>query len=190
MCIRDSLAALELHPMAFRIGQNTQPDYMVFDLDPDEQISFNEVVIAAKRLRSVIDALGYTTYLKTSGGKGLHLVVPLIPQHTFEEVKERCKSIAKTLIAKYPNAYTLEISKSKRKGKILIDIYRNHETNTVVAPYSLRGKVGAPISMPIPWERLETLDSSQEINLNNYSCLLYTSPSPRDRQKSRMPSSA
>ena len=163
-----NLAALELHPMAFRIGQNTQPDYMVFDLDPDEKISFNEVVIAAKRLRSVIDALGYTTYLKTSGGKGLHLMVPLIPQHTFEEVKERCKTIAKTLIAKYPNAYTLEISKSKRKGKILIDIYRNHETNTVVAPYSLRGKIGAPISMPIPWERLETLDSSQEINLNNY----------------------
>ena len=163
-----NLAALELHPMAFRIGQNTQPDYMVFDLDPDEKISFNEVVIAAKRLRSVIDALGYTTYLKTSGGKGLHLMVPLIPQHTFEEVKERCKTIAKTLIAKYPNAYTLETSKSKRKGKILIDIYRNHETNTVVAPYSLRGKIGAPISMPIPWERLETLDSSQEINLNNY----------------------
>jgi len=72
------------------------------------------------------------------------------------------------LIAKYPNAYTLEISKSKRKGKILIDIYRNHETNTVVAPYSLRGKIGAPISMPIPWGRLATLESSQEININNY----------------------
>ncbi len=163
-----NLAALELHPMAFRVGQPGLPDYMVFDLDPDEQISFKDVVMAAERLRSVIDAQGYTTYLKTSGGKGLHLMVPLKPEHTFEEVKERCKTIAQMLIAKYPNAYTLEISKSKRKGKILIDIYRNHETNTVVAPYSLRGKVGAPISMPIPWERLATLESSQEININNY----------------------
>ncbi len=161
-----NLAGLEIHPMQFKVGQEN-PDYFVFDLDPDDNLDFNEVKIAAKRLKEILVSKDYQPFVKTSGGKGLHILVPIVPNYTFEEVKETSKIISQILINQYPKEYTLNISKGKRKGKILIDIYRNHLTNTTVAPYSLRGKSGAPISMPISWDNLEHLESPQNVTLKN-----------------------
>ncbi|MEL6388622.1 MAG: non-homologous end-joining DNA ligase [Bacteroidota bacterium] len=163
-----NLACLELHPMQYRSGFDQRPDLFIVDLDPDEGLEFREVKDAAFRLRAFLEDYDYTPFVKTSGGKGLHLVVPILPNMVFADVSANVKALAKRFVGMYRDNYTLQLSKEKRKGKILIDIYRNYISNTTVAPYSLRGKPGAPISMPILWDELHTLESSQEYNFSNY----------------------
>ena len=162
-----NLACLELHPMQFEVGIG-QPDFFVVDLDPDEQLGFEKVKETAYFLREFLRGYGYHPYLKTSGGKGLHLYIPLIPRVDFDQALSSIKALAAEFVKKNTNLYTLQVSKAKRKGRILIDIYRNHMTNTTVAPFSLRGKMGAPVSMPIKWEHLESLDHSAQYHIGNY----------------------
>jgi len=173
-----NLACLELHPMQFKQRDNMCPDQFIVDLDPDEGMPWDAVKESAVKVKQFLGTYGYTCFVKTSGGKGLHVIVPIIPSEPYAVVTEHIKILAKKFVAKYSSIYTLQISKTKRRGKILIDIYRNHLTNTTVAPYSLRGKKGAPISMPIRWEDLDDLGSSQAYNIQNYKAYLETTPSP------------
>ena len=160
-----NLACLEMHPTQFVKSSDMQPDFFIVDLDPDEGLDFEDVKQAAWHLKSFLERYDYTPFLKTSGGKGLHIYVPIRAEVPYEEVTKTVKALAKTFVQEHGEKYTLQISKARRSGKILIDIYRNHLSNTCVAPYSLRGKIGAPVSLPIHWEDLESLEKSGAYNI-------------------------
>ncbi|MEX0648514.1 MAG: non-homologous end-joining DNA ligase [Balneolaceae bacterium] len=162
-----NLAALELHQMHRRSPNFDQPDYMVFDLDPSEDGDFKDVVDIAFRLKEHVEQYGYHTFVKTTGGKGLHLVTPLLPEKEVQEVFEAAKEIAQSFVQKFPDELTLQIKKDARKGRMLIDIYRNRSSQTIVSPYSLRGRAGAPVSMPVSWEELPEIDHSSQYHLRN-----------------------
>lgn len=167
-----NLASLEIHPTQFQVTSDLKPDHFIFDLDPDEGIHFDDIKATAFEIKDFLDSNGYTSFIKTSGGKGLHLYIPILSQWPYEKVTAAIKELAKEFIQTDLKKYTLQVSKGKRAGKILIDIYRNHLGNTCVAPYSTRGKIGGPISMPITWEYLKKVNSSQEFNLLNYKTYL------------------
>lgn len=162
-----NLAAVELHEMNVRRPGFTTPDTMVFDLDPPEGSPFDGVVGIALELRRHLEDFGYHPFVKTSGGKGVHLVVPLVPDQDVETVFGTSKAIASDFVARYKGDTTLKLRKQERGGKILIDIYRNRQGQTVVSPYSVRGRPGAPVSMPIRWEGLEQTDEPGQYHLEN-----------------------
>ena len=155
-----NLACLEIHPTQFKKSSKMKPDFFIVDLDPDEGLAFEDVKEAAWKIKEFLERYDYTPFLKTSGGKGLHVYVPIRPELPYEDVTKSVKALAKVFVREYGQKYTLQISKARRGGKILIDIYRNHLSNTCVAPYSLRGKKGGPVSLPIRWEDLKSLERS------------------------------
>lgn len=162
-----NLASLELHQLHSRKPSFDNPDYMVFDLDPQEGADFRSVVPIAESLRTFIETFGYTVFPKTTGGKGIHLCCPLEPRWDFHAVFEAAQSIAQPFVDRYPKETTLHIKKEARKGRLLIDIYRIRSGQSIVSPYSLRGRVGAPVSMPLTWDELHTVKSPLEFNIRN-----------------------
>lgn len=162
-----NLAALELHPMGSRIPALDKPDHMIFDLDPLSEKEFSQIKEVAFLLKEYLEAHDYVPFIKTSGSKGLHIYIPILANWTFKELVESLKKFCQTFIKEKAPFCTLAVHKGKRKGKVLLDIYRNYQGNTCVAPYSLRGKSGAPISAPISWESLESLESSRQYTLRN-----------------------
>lgn len=162
-----NLAALEIHQMQIRKSNPDQPDVMAFDLDPPDNSDFGAVKELAFSLKEHIEDYGYHTFVKTTGGKGVHLVVPLMPESSTEKVFETSKEIARAYVQNHKDETTLQIRKKSRKGRILIDIYRNRSHQTIVSPYSLRAKPGAPVSMPVPWQELAGLESSRQYHIKN-----------------------
>lgn len=162
-----NLASLELHQMHSRSPHYERPDYMVFDLDPPEDADFRRVIETALNLKNHIQKYGYHPFVKTTGGKGVHLLMPLEAKNSMTEVFEAAKEVAQTYVSEYRSETTLQIKKKARKGRILIDIYRNRTHQTIVSPYSLRGKPGAPVSMPLKWEELSEIKSSDRYHLKN-----------------------
>lgn len=130
-------------------------DMLVFDLDPDEKLSLDKLREGVKDLKSILDDYKLISYLKTSGGKGYHIVVPLNVTVTWKNARSIAKNIAKLMEAKWPNKYTSNMKKEKRKGKIFIDWVRNTKGATSVAPYSLRIRKKLTVSMPISWNELD-----------------------------------
>jgi len=163
-----NLAALELHPMQMTTDLYESPDHFIFDLDPPENGDFQIVKQISFALKDFLENYGYTPFIKTSGGKGLHIYVPIIKEYTHEEMVESVKALAKIFVSQNKATSTLAMSKEKREGRTLIDIFRNHMAHTTAAPYSLRGKPGAPVSFPITWEELKDINHSKEITLLNY----------------------
>src|SRR6185437_343660 len=145
---------LEIHPCGSTLAAIEQPDMIIMDLDPGADVVWMDVIAAAKELRERFARLGLTTFVKTSGGKGLHVVASLKPRAGWEEVKAFSKTVAQEMVADEPDRYVATITKSKRQGKILIDYLRNGRGATAVAPYSPRARAGAPVSMPLAWEEL------------------------------------
>ena len=162
-----NLASLELHQLHSRKPNFDNPDYMVFDLDPPEGFDFARVVPIAFELRRHIEQFGYTAFAKTTGGKGIHICCPIETRHDFHTVFETAQLIAQPFVDSHASETTLHIKKEARKGRILIDIYRIRSGQSIVSPYSLRGRVGAPVSMPLKWEELEHLKSPKEHNIQN-----------------------
>jgi DNA ligase D-like protein (predicted polymerase)/DNA ligase D-like protein (predicted ligase)/DNA ligase D-like protein (predicted 3'-phosphoesterase) len=162
-----NLAALEIHQMNSRRPHFEQPDYMAFDLDPPEKVGFGNVVNLAFNLKEHIENFGYHPYVKTTGGKGLHIVIPLEPKWDMETVFEAAKKIANTYVQNHKDETTMQLKKSARKGRIFIDIYRNRKHQIMASPYSLRGRPGAPVSMPLCWNELAVLESSAQYHLKN-----------------------
>jgi DNA ligase D-like protein (predicted ligase)/DNA ligase D-like protein (predicted polymerase)/DNA ligase D-like protein (predicted 3'-phosphoesterase) len=160
-----NLAALELHQLHARRPHLVSPDYMVFDLDPPEGFDFAKLVPIAFQLKDHIEKFGYTPFVKTTGGKGLHICCPLLPQYPFSEVFEAAQRIAQLFVETHGSMSTLHIKKEARKGRVLIDIYRIRSGQSIVSPYSLRGRPGAPVSMPLVWEELEKVTSPLQFNL-------------------------
>lgn len=162
-----NLAAIELHQMHCRHPHFDRPDYMVFDLDPPENSDLQSVLEIAFELREHIEGFGYHCFVKTTGGKGLHLVVPVEPRWSFSEVFESAKEVAEPYVQQRSDTVTLQIRKKDRRGRTLVDIYRNRNGQSIVSPYSLRGRLGAPVSMPMRWDELDSVKQSTDFNIRN-----------------------
>ena len=134
---------------------------MFFDLDPDEKLQIAKVREAAKELKKILDKLNFKSYLKTSGGKGYHIVVPIFWKITWKKLEKISRESAEILVQKDPTKYTINMRKENRKGKIFIDYFRNQKGATFVAPYSIRLKPNLPVSMPISWNELDKVLPNQ-----------------------------
>jgi bifunctional non-homologous end joining protein LigD len=160
------MGVLEIHTWGARRDHIDQPDQLIFDLDPDPTVSWNALKEAAVMLRARLADLGLSAFLKTTGGKGLHVVVPIAPKQHWNVVKEFTKSVAQSLARENPERFTATMSKAKRKGKIFIDYLRNAKTATAVCAYSTRARSGAPISVPLRWQELKD-DVREEFTVRN-----------------------
>ena len=157
--------SVEFHVWGSKITTLEKPDIMVFDLDPDEKLSLKKLRDGVMDLKSILDELNLKAFLKTSGGKGYHVVVP-IKNVNWNEFRKIAKNIAVFMESKWPEKYTSNIRKDKRNNKIFIDWIRNIRGATSIAPYSLRARPNAPISFPISWDELDKIKPN-EINLKN-----------------------
>lgn len=155
------MGALELHVWGSHAGRIEYPDRMVFDLDPDEGLPWSRVIEAAELVRDRLMALRLQSWVKTTGGKGLHVVVPLTGKQTWDEVKTFSQTLAERLVKEAPDRYTSKMSKAGRKGKVFIDYLRNSRGATAVAAYSTRARAGATVSMPVGWDELPHLNPGQ-----------------------------
>ncbi len=149
--------SFEFHIWGSHVDTLNHPDYLVFDLDPDEKLSLQKVREGVKDLKSILDELNLTAFLKTSGGKGYHVVVPIKKLKTWPKFRNFAKTIADLMAAKWPEKYTSNIRKESRKNKIFIDWIRNTKGATSVAPYSLRLRKKMRVSMPIFWNELDKI---------------------------------
>jgi bifunctional non-homologous end joining protein LigD len=145
---------IELHTWGATTADLDAPDRMVLDLDPDPAVPWREVMAAARLARERLAALGLEAFVKTSGGKGLHVVVPLAPRHGWDEVKGFSRALAESLSAEDPERFTARLAKRERGGRIFIDYLRNSPGATTVAAYSVRARAGAPVSTPLHWDEV------------------------------------
>lgn len=148
-------AALEIHPWGSTLADWERPDRIIIDLDPGEGVDWADLVLAAHDTRQELEAQGLAAFVKTSGGKGIHVVAPLVPQAEWPAVKAFCHGLARGMASRSPERYVATITKSKRVGKILIDYLRNQRGATAVAAYSTRARPGARVSAPLTWEELD-----------------------------------
>lgn len=160
-------AALEIHPWGSTVADWERPDRLVIDLDPGHGVVWRDVVTAAREVRARLEETGLTAFVKTTGGKGLHVVAPLKRKAEWPAVKAFAKSLAQAMAADTPQRYVATISKTKRRGRILIDYLRNQRGATAVAAYSTRARPGAPVSMPLAWRELRPGLGSSHFTLIN-----------------------
>ncbi len=156
--------AVEFHSWGCRVDQPERPDRLVLDLDPDESLPWREVASAAVEVRDALAARGLVPFLKTTGGKGLHVVVPIQRRRSWAEVAAFCEAFARQMAAQAPRRFTANMAKAQRRGRIYLDYLRNQRSATAVAAYSLRARPGAPASTPLAWEELEKLDDPADLN--------------------------
>jgi len=160
------MGVIEIHPWGATIEKIHTPDRMIFDLDPDPSVPFSEVKTAACEVRKRLTKAGLQSFLKCTGGKGLHIVVPLSPCPSWNEVKNWASALAHHMVEEAPDTYVATITKSKRVGKILIDYFRNDYTATGIASYSLRARPGAPVAVPLEWRELPRLRSGNQFDMD------------------------
>jgi DNA ligase D-like protein (predicted ligase)/DNA ligase D-like protein (predicted polymerase)/DNA ligase D-like protein (predicted 3'-phosphoesterase) len=162
-----NLACIELHQMHSRAPHFDKPDYVAYDFDPPDGFAFPDVAELAVEFKEHLEGFGYRPFLKTTGRKGLHVLTPIEPKWSFSEAFEAAKAVAQPFVESHPSSLTLQIKKDYRKGKVLLDIYRNRISQTIVSAYSVRGLAGAPVSTPLQWEELDGLESPKVFALNN-----------------------
>ncbi|MFO1310475.1 MAG: non-homologous end-joining DNA ligase [Burkholderiales bacterium] len=158
---------IEMHPWGSRRPRLDRPDRLIFDFDPDPEVPWNELATAVTLLRTLLDEAGLVSFLKTTGGKGLHVVLPIRATLSWDEAKSFTRSVAVFMVRTFPDRFVATITKSRRKGKILIDFFRNAEGATAVAPYVVRSRANAPVAMPIAWSELETDVRGAHFNVRN-----------------------
>lgn len=156
---------LEFHIWGSTVTDIERPDRMVFDLDPDPDLDFAAVRQAAAELASFLGELGLTSYPMLTGGKGVHVVVPLEPGAEWPEVKAFARSIAGTMAQYAPERYVDNMAKAKRKGRIFVDYLRNDRTSTAIAPYSTRAREGAPVAWPLNWDQIKRAKSGADYDV-------------------------
>jgi bifunctional non-homologous end joining protein LigD len=149
------ISALELHVWGSRADHIDQPDIVVFDLDPAEDVGWRAVVDAAFLIKARLDAMGLRGFVRVTGGKGLHVVVPVVPGPEWPAVKKFARAFVNEIVREDPRRFTSSIAKSQRGGKIFIDYLRNDREATAIASYSPRARAGAPVALPIEWEELD-----------------------------------
>lgn len=170
--------ALEIHPWGAQIDDLDRPDLITMDLDPGPGVSWSKVIEAAFDVRDRLKAAGLESFVKTSGGKGLHVVAPLKPRAGWTDVKAFAHAIARAMASDSPDDYVATITKSRRKGKTLIDYLRNGRGATAVAPYSTRARPGAPVSMPLDWAELTAAIGPDYFTVANAAARVDGAPDP------------
>jgi bifunctional non-homologous end joining protein LigD len=157
---------LEIHTRGTTADDRDNADRLVFDLDPGPGTGWKDVVVAAREVRERLDAMKLTSFVKTSGGKGLHVVLPIVPT-PWDKAKDFAKALAGAMAADAPDRYIATAAKSKRNKRIFIDYLRNSHDATAVAPYSTRARPGAPVSVPVGWEELSSLKGANQYTMLN-----------------------
>jgi bifunctional non-homologous end joining protein LigD len=145
---------LEIHPWGSRNEDLEHADRLIFDLDPDEELGWNVLTHAAVEVRKRLKAIGLESFLKTTGGKGLHVVAPIAPKLEWPALKEFAHGFVNAMEKDNPELYLTKMTKAARKGKIYLDYLRNERGATSIAPFSPRARTGAPVSLPLKWSDL------------------------------------
>ena len=166
------MGTIEFHGWCSRAHDVEAPDRMVFDLDPDEGLGFAEVGKAALTIKARLAGLGLESFALLTGGKGVHVVVPLRRGHSWDAHRAFAKGFAETLAREEPDRFTATMSKARRKGRIFIDWLRNQRGSTAILPYSVRARAGAPVAAPISWSELETVESARLFTIADAAKLL------------------
>jgi bifunctional non-homologous end joining protein LigD len=161
------MGILEIHTWNAVVDHLEQPDRLVIDLDPDEAVPWSEVIAAARLVREEFARFGLESFVKTTGGKGLHVVVPIEPKLGWEDVAGFARSLAVEMARQDPGRFVITMSKAARKGKIFIDYMRNLRGATSIAPYSTRARPGAPVSTPLAWDELDQKLRSDHFTVGN-----------------------
>ena len=146
--------ALELHAWGATVESIDRPDTLVIDLDPDRGLAWSAVVAAAREARAVLEGVDIAPLVKTTGGSGVHLVVPLEPRHSWEQVRAFARSVATRLEQRAPERFTATPGEKHRRGKVFVDYLRNSRGATAVVPYSMRARPGATVATPLAWDEL------------------------------------
>ena len=142
---------LEIHTWNSTVDHLEQPDRIVMDLDPGRDVTSKQIAAAARQLRTLLTGAGLKSWIKTTGGRGLHVVVPIVPESNWSECLDFARAVASLMVEEDPRLYTMEFRKAGREDKILIDYLRNNRTNTSICAFAVRAREGAPVSMPIDW---------------------------------------
>lgn len=166
------MGVLEMHPWGAKADDIDKPDRLVFDLDPDTELEWRVVTTTALLLRSELRRLGLESWLKTTGGKGLHVVVPVERRQNWAEAREFSRAFVDSIVRLEPRLFTANMSKAQRSGKIFIDYVRNTRGATAIAAYGARARPGAPVSVPLFWEEAEGATGRPEFTVRNLSSRL------------------
>jgi bifunctional non-homologous end joining protein LigD len=169
--------AISVHPWSCRVDSLDCPDELLLDLDPTE-IAFREVRNAALLVRDLLACFKIRSWVKTSGGRGLHVMVPLAPVHTFDEVRTAADLITRLARSREPGLFTLQMRRARRRGKILIDVHRNHRGATLISPYAVREFSPAPIATPLDWSELTRPIYPEDFHFKNILERLRTQGNP------------
>jgi bifunctional non-homologous end joining protein LigD len=161
------IGALEIHPWGSLADHVEKPDRLTFDLDPGPEVPWPWVIEAAQDVRGVLEDAGLESFVKTTGGKGLHVVVPLVRRSDWDEAKRFSKAVTDRVRELNPGRFVAVMTKAKRKGKIYLDYHRNGRGATAIAAYSTRARPGAPVSTPLRWEELSAKLGSDAFTIKN-----------------------
>ena len=166
------MGTIEFHGWESRADAVEKPDRMIFDLDPDEGLDFGAVKRAARDIHDRLSDIGLVSFAMLSGGKGVHVVVPLAPGHDWDSHKDFASRFAQALSVTEPERFVATMSKAKRKGRIFIDWLRNQRGSTAILPYSARARAGAPVAVPIGWDELEEMKDAHPFGIGDAERLI------------------
>ena len=173
---------VEFHGWGSRAGSVETPDRLVIDLDPDPKLGFDKVKEAAFQVQRSFEALGLESFALLSGGKGIHVIVPLEPVAEWGEVRDFAKSFCTALAEAAPERFTVALPKAQRQGRIFLDFLRNQRTATAIMPWSARARPGMPVAAPVSWDELEKIERSDVFAIADVETLLKRARSPALKQ--------
>lgn len=159
------MGTIEFHIWGARTDMVETPDRVVFDIDPDEGLPFSDVKAAASDVRKLLEDVGLQSLPMVTGGKGVHVIVPLRRMAGWETAAVFSRTVAGCLAQRHPDRYVATMSKARRKGKVFIDWLRNERGATAIAPYSIRARKGAPVAVPVTWRELSRLGSAHSFGI-------------------------
>jgi bifunctional non-homologous end joining protein LigD len=181
------MGAVEIHPWGSSIDNIDCPDRMIFDLDPAPDVPFEALIVAAKNLRKQLRGMGLESLPKASGGKGLHVTVPLAGKDNWAEVKAFANKVAHGMVDAAPEAYVATMTKAKRTGKIFIDFFRNDYTATAIADYAVRARSGAPVAVPLEWKELDSVECADQFKIKDVLARVSKKKLPKWPDPQRLP---
>jgi bifunctional non-homologous end joining protein LigD len=166
------LQTVEFHGWGSRAGELETPDRLTIDLDPGEGIDFEQVKAGAFQIHRSLEAIGLASFALLSGGKGIHIVVPVEPRAKWKEVRDFAKGFSSALADAAPDRFTVALPKKERRGRIFLDFLRNQRTATAILPYSARARAGMPVATPVAWDELEEIHRSDAFSIADVETLL------------------